>query len=72
MNTDTSPLDVPTLRHLLDKWSVDIKIYADSIAERHALIKKLELEIEQYRGAAAYNAKIIQELQSQLPATITS
>ncbi len=72
MNTDPLSLDTATLRHLLDKWTADVKMCADAIAERQALIKKLESEVEQYRGAAAYNAKVIQELQALLvPAAVS-
>lgn len=68
MDTTISPLDIATLRYQLDKLTADTKMLSDSIVERSNVIKKLENEIEQYRGAAAYNAKLVQDLDAQITA----
>ncbi len=65
--TDTSA--APTraiLQSTLDRLTSDTAMLADGIRQRQEMVAKLNAEIEQHKGAHAYNAQIATMVRTQL------
>ncbi len=65
--------DPATLQHQLDRLLAGAQMLAASVQQRLDMIQKmaaetqkLNVEIEQHRGAHAYNGQLIEEVRKQL------
>lgn len=59
-------LDKDTLQAQLNSLSADTQGFSENIRQRQEAIQKIIVEIEQYRGALAYNAQLVETVKKQL------
>lgn len=65
-------MDKDTLQNQLNTLLADAKTIATGVQQRIDLIQKFTTEIEQHRGAQAYNLQLTQAIQKQLTELATS
>lgn len=58
--------DKNTLQFQLDRLLADNQILVDNIRQRQETVQKLNIEIEQHRGAHAYNVQLTEAAKKQL------
>lgn len=59
-------LDKDTLQSQLDRLAADEQAIRSGLAQRNESIQKLQVEIDQNRGALSYNLLLAENLRKQL------